>query len=165
MCDIVLALFINRETRLTEDDIHTSLKDRNFRNLRTAIQQLVTDGCIEPDTVASGHWYLLKGKGSDIFEMGGYKEYLKELNRKNEIKEILDQYQLDTSKSVIKTNDIVQGNVKSQERLYKLTLLVAAASRFGFYYRFCKATAINRYRDRTNIKNASASARQFKTKV
>jgi hypothetical protein len=123
-CDAVLGLFTEKEPRLDQLSIRDSVDFTASQSL-AAIIELIDKDCLKKDDFASSNWYIIKAKGLYIKEIGGFKEYLKELNRQDELKKLLDDYSLRTSQSVIDTNALVGQNVRTQERLTKFALLIA----------------------------------------
>jgi hypothetical protein len=128
-CDRILELFVNLRPRLTDAEIYQTLKDKPLAEIISALQELVTQKCVIKENTYAENAYSLLGFGRHIFENGGLQEHLKELNRQEEFKQLLDEYSLKTSQSVIDTNALVGQNVKTQERLtkYALTIAVIAA--------------------------------------
>lgn len=125
LCDRILDLFVNLKPHLTDGEIYEKLKDKSLSEILSALQELVTQKCVIKEHTYAVNSYSLLGFGRHIFENGGFTEHLKELNRKEELKELVDQYSIQTNQSVIDTNRLVGQNVKTQERLTKYALTIA----------------------------------------
>ena len=126
-CDTLLELFTSNTPRLDQISIRDEASKYGFNASQSlaAITELIDKECLKKDDFASSNWYIIKAKGLYIKENGGFKEYLKELNRQDELKKLLDEYSIRTSQSVIDTNALVGQNVKTQERLTKYALTIA----------------------------------------
>jgi hypothetical protein len=125
ICDKVLALFTDNNPRIDQVTIYLSVKGYNDSQILIAIKELCELKCISKDENASSNYYTIQSKGLHIKSNGGFRQYLNELNRKEELKQLLDDYSLKTNQSVIDTNKLVGQNVKTQERLTKYALTIA----------------------------------------
>jgi hypothetical protein len=92
-----------------------------------------------------GGWYLIIGKGTQLFSTGGYKEEFNRLNQTEESKRQLDagnrtmmQSVIDTNKSVQTLNTLTARNLRTQRTFAIVTLIVAGLSlvaiSFSAYY-------------------------------
>jgi hypothetical protein len=118
--DKILALFVNTEGhRIYENDIYTRIP--NNSHVRAAIKHLIQDNCIQYDPPGT-QYYLMIGKGAQLYASGGYKEQLNNDKRKSEIKELLDSSALQTGNSVIATNKSVSDTNNSIIKLNDVTI-------------------------------------------
>jgi|SRR5579875_563645 len=124
-CDRILELFVTLRPRLTDGEIYKELKTKTLSEIISALQELDVQKCITKEKTYAENAYSLLGFGRQVFDKGGFKEYLKELNRKEELKELIDQSVLQTNKSVVDTNKTVQKNATTQERLTTFALIIA----------------------------------------
>ena len=124
-CDDVLTVLVTINQRLRNVDIYKHVKERPAPLIEAALSELVEKNCIIKETNAVEKVFTLVGLGQHVYDTGGFKEYLKELNRQEEFKKLLDEYSLKTSQSVIDTNALVGQNVRTQERLTIFALIIA----------------------------------------
>jgi hypothetical protein len=124
-CDEVLTAFVNQSPRLRNIDVYKHVKGKTSAKIDAALYELIEKKCIIKENRLEQPAFNLIGHGQYVYDMGGFKEYLKELNRKEELKNLLDDYSLKTSQSVIDTNSLVGQNVKTQELLTKYALTIA----------------------------------------
>ncbi len=129
-CDDVLKAFVTVSPRLLNIDVYKHVKGKSAAQIDAALYELVEKKCIIKENRYDKEAFNLIGFGQYVYDLGGFNWYLNELNRKEELKELLDEYSLKTSQSVIDTNALVGQNVSTQERLtkYALTIAVIAAA-------------------------------------
>lgn len=124
-CDEALKAFVTVSPRLRNIDVYKHVKGKTAAQIDAALYELIEKKCIIKENRFDEKAFNLVGHGQYVHDIGGFQEYLKELNRKEELKELLDDYSLKASQSVIDTNALVGQNVRTQERLTIFALIIA----------------------------------------
>src|ERR1035437_2735325 len=141
-CDKILDLFTEQNPHLEHYEIlrELGLNTQNQGDTVFAMSKLRKDNHLEEYAPSR---FKLGGDAITFRNQGGYKGLIERRNkleekeiRKEEIKEMLDEYTLKANKSVIKTNKSVsdtniiqQRNIKLNEKLFWITLAIAIAGR------------------------------------
>lgn len=98
-----------------------------------ALDKLAADGYLNRDGTNS-NYFNISGEGHDFIENGGYKVFVEKINNKEETQGLIEQpilktnnSSISTNKSVRETNEIQKKSIKSNGRLFWVTLAVAIA--------------------------------------
>lgn len=176
-CDKILALFNEQKTSGYK---HIDFIDKlGYKNgtpesqiILTAINKLEDDGHLKRYGGALDY-FQLGGDALTFKETGGYKGLVERENKKEEIREIIEQLNIKTSNSVIDTNisvrttnNIQQKSIKKNEKLYWLTLLVAAVGAFGTVGSFIKSCESNKQKSsQSYLKPAPQSEKNKQSQI
>jgi hypothetical protein len=126
-CDQILKIFVeDQHHRMDQSNIYNSLSGNT--NVRSAFQHLIDEECLVHDPYP---YYLLNGKGAQLYANGGYKALLERLKLADEFKRQLDEANLNMSRSVERTNKAMVKNIRRNNTIIVLTLIVAAIGAFG----------------------------------
>jgi hypothetical protein len=107
-CDLILDSFHKVRSRLAIGEIEDLLKGKATpNNIIGALNQLMQDEFIKREI--DHHWYVLIGKGAQVYKDGGYKSYFEKL--KQEAEEINKRIKLSDKKLTV--------DLANAERVYK----------------------------------------------
>jgi hypothetical protein len=128
--DLILDHYVSHSrNRYPLNEIHQTFQpNESPDNIRAAWVTLITNSYLKYDPINQTDWAVITGEGEQFIKDGGYKEYFKGKDAAALRQAELERATVTMASALTETSNAVRADIKSNSKLYFVTLLVGLIS-------------------------------------